>query len=81
MEWRASGVAIPGGSIVRSADFNGDGCSDVLVYGPGPDKAMALVGGYEANLLIFAAATAVAAVVWLGADAERPVERPGEPGA
>ena len=39
-----------------------------------PDKAAALVGGYEANLLIFAAVTAVAALVWLGADAERPVE-------
>lgn len=41
---------------------------------PRPEKAMALVNGYETNLLIFAAVTAVAAVVWLGADAERPVE-------
>jgi MFS transporter, ACS family, glucarate transporter len=44
---------------------------------PGPEKAAALVGGYEANLLIFAAVTAAAAVAWLGADAERPVEAPG----
>jgi MFS family permease len=41
----------------------------------GPDKAAALVSGYETNLLIFAAVTAAAAVAWLGADAERPVER------
>jgi hypothetical protein len=47
---------------------------------PGPAKAAALLSGYETNLLIFAAVTAVAAVVWLGADAERPVERPGELG-
>lgn len=46
-----------------------------------PFKTAALVSGYETNLLIFAAVTAVSAVVWLGADAERPVERPGEPGA
>jgi hypothetical protein len=31
------------------------------------------VSGYETNLLIFAVVTAVSAVVWLGADAERPV--------
>jgi len=48
---------------------------------PGPEKTAALVSGYETNLLIFAAVTAVSAVVWLGADAERPVERLGEPGA
>jgi MFS transporter, ACS family, glucarate transporter len=41
----------------------------------GPDKTAALVIGYETNLLIFAAATAVAAIAWLGADAERPIDR------
>jgi MFS transporter, ACS family, glucarate transporter len=40
---------------------------------PPADKSAALVAGYEANLLIFAAVTALAAVVWLGADAERPL--------
>jgi predicted MFS family arabinose efflux permease len=43
------------------------------------DKAPALVAGYEANLLIFAAITAVAALVWLGADAERPLRNDGTP--
>jgi hypothetical protein len=37
------------------------------------EHAPALVRGYEANLLIYAAVTAVAAIAWLGADAERPV--------
>jgi MFS transporter, ACS family, glucarate transporter len=37
------------------------------------DQVPALVLGYETNLLIFAAVTAVAAVVWLGADADRPL--------
>src|SRR5262245_675674 len=37
------------------------------------DKAPALVLGYETNLLIFAAVTAAAAIVWLGADASRPL--------
>jgi len=32
-----------------------------------------LVLGYETNLLIFAAVTAAAAIVWLGADASRPL--------
>jgi hypothetical protein len=40
-----------------------------------PDQAPALVLGYETNLLIFAAFTAAAAVVWLGADASRPLGR------
>ena len=35
------------------------------------DRTAALVVGYETNLLIFAAITAVAAIVWLGANAER----------
>lgn len=35
------------------------------------DRTAALVVGYETNLLIFAATTAVAAIVWLGANAER----------
>jgi predicted MFS family arabinose efflux permease len=46
-----------------------------------PARTAALVNGYETNLLIFAAVTSVSAVVWLGADAEKPLERPGEPGA
>jgi MFS family permease len=40
---------------------------------PPAEKAAALVAGYQSNLLLFAAITAVAAVVWLGADAERPL--------
>jgi predicted MFS family arabinose efflux permease len=42
-------------------------------------RAAALVDGYEANLLIFAAITAVAAIIWLGADAERPLSRSPAP--
>jgi MFS family permease len=38
------------------------------------ERSAALVLGYETNLLMFAVITAVAAVVWLGADAERPIE-------
>lgn len=45
------------------------------------EKVAALVTGYETNLLIFAAVTAVAAIAWLGADAERPVESAGPPGS
>jgi hypothetical protein len=37
------------------------------------DRAPALALGYETNLLIFAAVTAVAAAIWLGADADRPL--------
>jgi MFS family permease len=44
------------------------------------DQAPALVLGYETNLLVFAAVTAVAAVVWLGADAERPLRTDGATG-
>jgi MFS transporter, ACS family, glucarate transporter len=40
---------------------------------PAPEKTAALVLGYETNLLIFAAVTAGAAIVWLGADADRPL--------
>ncbi|MSR52146.1 MAG: MFS transporter [Gemmataceae bacterium] len=46
------------------------------------DRTAALVVGYETNLLIFAAITAVAAIVWLGANAERRLpEQCGEPEA
>jgi hypothetical protein len=38
------------------------------------DRAAALVAGYETNLLIYAAVTLVAAIAWLGADAERPLQ-------
>jgi MFS transporter, ACS family, glucarate transporter len=37
------------------------------------ERTAALVLGYEANLLIFAAVTMAAVFAWLGADAERPV--------
>jgi MFS family permease len=37
------------------------------------ERTAALVAGYETNLLMFAAITAVAAMVWLGVDAERPI--------
>lgn len=40
-----------------------------------PDRAAALVAGYEANLLMYAVITAAAAIVWLGTDAERPLEK------
>ena len=40
----------------------------------GPDKIAALAAGYQTNLLIFAAVTVVSALMWLGVDAERPVQ-------
>jgi ACS family glucarate transporter-like MFS transporter len=37
------------------------------------ERTAALAAGYEANLLIYAAVTLVAAIAWLGANAERPL--------
>jgi MFS transporter, ACS family, glucarate transporter len=44
-----------------------------LAMRPDAERAAALVAGYEANLLIYAGVTMVAAISWFGADAERPV--------
>lgn len=44
-----------------------------LAMRPASERIAALIDGYEANLLIFAAVTVVAAVAWFGADAERQV--------
>jgi MFS transporter, ACS family, glucarate transporter len=41
-------------------------------HDPAEHKA-ALVSGYQTNLILFAIITALSAVAWLGADAERPV--------
>jgi MFS family permease len=38
------------------------------------ERAAALVAGYEANLLMYAAVTVIAAIAWLRADAERPID-------
>ena len=74
----SAGAAIAGWMSGKVLQWYLDERADVLgvaVEGlPGPEKAAALVSGYETNLLIFAAVTAAAAVAWLGADAERPVE-------
>ena len=59
LDGRASALGIPAESL-KEREF-------------APDRAAALVAGYETNLLIFAAVTAVAALVWLGSNAERPV--------
>jgi predicted MFS family arabinose efflux permease len=40
---------------------------------PATEHVAALVDGYQTNLLIYAAVTVVAAISWLGADAERQV--------
>ena len=40
-----------------------------------PERSAALMLGYETNLLMFAVITAVAALFWLGADAERPLAK------
>ena len=41
---------------------------------PATEHVAALVDGYQTNLLIYAVVTVVAAISWLGADAERPVD-------